>query len=138
MDNLIEKHIEEAETDSLTAKINVGVRVRPGLKADLTEYAEERGLTLASLCESVLENCLNYDINEGRENNRRIKNLENEVNILISRLRTYECLRLYYFHEKLQGQEFNFLNTEGKQVNIKIETVADTYKLILNSFRLKQ
>ncbi len=59
-----------------------------------------------------------------------IRNLEAELDF-------YRKSRLQIFLKKLQGQNFNFIDPDGNQIELTVYSVGDGFTLLINSFKLE-
>jgi hypothetical protein len=58
------------------------------------------------------------------------------ISDLKSQLAFYERSRLQDFLKKLQGQHYKFIDPDGNQIEITVNSVADVFILLVNSFKL--
>lgn len=90
------------------------------------QRAEEMGISLSAFVDSQL-------IYGEESDDRYAKNLAN----LQERLKFYENSRLLNFLKKLQGQHFKFTDPDGNQIELTVNSVADVFTLLVNSFKLE-
>lgn len=114
-----------------TSKVTLGFKCTPQLKIQLAALAAKNGLTLSSYTEMILI-----------EGQRIIENQKSEIVKLKSslinqkqKLEFYECPILQKLFLENKNQLHRYKNSQGETVNLRIETLEDTYTIIINSFK---
>jgi hypothetical protein len=136
---LMEKIIANANPKALnidaikysTSKVTLGFKCNPELKVKLAEDAELNGLTLSAYTELMLTETHQY-LQGYKKENAKLKSIM--VN-LKNKLDFYECPELIKLFENNKNQVHTYKNTEGKDINLKVETLQDAYIIIINSFK---
>ncbi len=121
-------------------KVTIGFKAAPHLKIKLSEAANELGFTTSEFIESLL---LNFqDIKTFDKSIDDVKVLNNEMSREIVKLKSkvafYECPKLKEFHRATLGETGKYVNENGQPVNLKINTIEDTYTFIINSFKIDE
>lgn len=114
-----------------TSKVTLGFKCNPELKVKLAEDAELNGLTLSAYTELILNETHQY-LEGYKKENAKLKSIM--VN-LKNKLDFYECPELVKLFENNKNQLHTYKNREGKDINLKVETLQDAYIIIINSFK---
>lgn len=113
----------ETPVSQSSNKITIGFKANPELKLALSNAAQELNLTLSAYVEMIVAN--NYN------------SLEKDANIneLKARIDFYENRILQDLFKKYRGQTLDFVNSDGCPMSITINTLQDTYNVIINCFK---
>jgi hypothetical protein len=94
-------------------------------KNNWQQEADYAGLPLSSYLDGKLTL---FDENE--------ENYLRTVSDLNERLKFYENSRLQDFLKRLQGKQFNFIDTDGNQIDVTVASVQDVFTLLIHSFKI--
>lgn len=132
---IIDKN-DEAKLSDDQRKVTLGFRCLPSVKAELSEIAESKGLTLSAYVESIL--------NEIPERDELVNNLITEnkkmldrIALLSKRLTIYENEYLHELYKSHRNKNVTYTNTKGEKVEKEIQILPDVYEVIINSFQHK-
>lgn len=128
--NLNPKALNKDVLYGISKKVTLGFKCTPYLKLELIKRSEQLELCLSEYVENIVSNCL-----FGMEQNHPIA-LEKSLEIerLKQRLATYENDLLIGFFHKLKGKEIEYLDHDGVEVKVCIQSLKDVYLLVLASF----
>lgn len=106
--------------------VTVAFKTTSNRKNNLQQEADYAALPLSSYIDSKL---ILADENEEKH--------FDEIRKLSVKLDFYEKSRLLNFLKKLQGQHFKFNDPDGNQIELTVNSVADVFTLLVNSFKLE-
>ncbi len=106
--------------------VTVAFKTTTSRKNNLQQEADYADIPLSSYIDAKL---MLADENEEKH--------VNEMRKLRAGLDFYEKSRLLNFLKKLQGQHFKFTDPDGNQIELTVNSVADVFTLLVNSFKLE-
>lgn len=113
-------------------KVVIGCKGDPALKWEITQEAEEAGMSSSEYMETILENRhIKDDVASLRFQLREAKN---DKDLALRKLEAYE-VRLASFFQKYAGQSLPFRKADGTQVDRIINTPIDLLDCILSSLK---
>lgn len=121
------KALQLGGLDSITKKVTVGFKCHAKIKLQLAKDAHKYGLTLSEYVENLLldlDNASQQETNENFELKKMIGFYENDI--------------LKNLFTQYENQEFNFKNTGGSDLKIKVKELKDIYTIIINSYKINK
>jgi hypothetical protein len=112
-------------------KVTLGFKCSPQLKLQLAQKAANSGLTLSAYVESFLENSDKANI----ELTQSFQKLTNENIVLSQKIRFYENDILKALEKNYKGKKVSYINSKGETINLEIQSLADVYTVMINSFK---
>ena len=118
-------------------KVNVTFRCAPAVKMAMIQEADKMGVTLSDYVESLVSVRRSekdaaaslIEANDERDILRKkVKDLEEDLEF-------YEKGKLADMFEKTKGTTVSVPGKGGARMSVKIATVRDVYKVIINSFQ---
>ena len=116
------------------SSVTLGFKCPPELKLILAEEAENAGLTLSSyVCQLV-----NFEMEEKFRLHQQNQLLTAAVEKFEGDLKFFKNKQLLDLFEKQKGKKTSYINRDGKEVNVIINSIEDVYELMINSFKYEQ
>ncbi|HVA97726.1 MAG TPA: hypothetical protein VNG53_02440 [Bacteroidia bacterium] len=112
-------------------KINVSFKCNPSLKSSLCKKAELLGISLSSHLETILQTG-QYSEKPLAEKDEKIKKLEERI------LYYEQHAKIKNLYKNHKGQTLSYMDSENRNINLKIDSEKDVLTLIINSFNNKK
>jgi hypothetical protein len=119
-------------------KVTVGFKCHPELKTALLKEAKQLDISLSEYTESIVLNRQAVNKTESITTNDEILQYQKTIEQLKQRLAFYENNLLYDLYNAHKDEVVNYINSEGKTVELKINELTDVYTILINSFKINK
>lgn len=118
------------------AKVVIGFTTTPEFKLKLADEATALKMTLSALVELRLLNFHQNSINQNTNATQKDDILRKRVNELENKLAQYENNQLREIYNAVKNETHIITTVDNQEITINIQSMFDTYLLLLNSFTL--
>jgi hypothetical protein len=126
--------LDEANVDSnQEPKITIAFRGYGWLKSRLAEKATAMGFSVSEYCELRFIDDVNSESPSYLE---KLDHLNDQIAKLGEKLSFYEASKLQEHFKRLRGKEIHFVDVDGNEVNVVVNTMQDAYKILVHSFQI--
>ena len=116
------------------SSVTLGFKCPPELKLILAEEAEKSGLTLSSYVCQVVD----FEMKEKFLLRQQNELLTAALDKVESELKFFKNKHLLDLLQKQKGKAATYINRDGKEVNVVVNSIEDVFELIINSFKYQQ
>ena len=103
------------------AKLTTSFKCTPEYKESLAQQANAVDMSLSEYLEARLQ----YS-----------EKIEEELDDIKSKLLAYECPKLREHLKKLAGKAIRFIDADGNEINVTVNSLQDVYKILVHSFQI--
>ena len=108
-------------TPSSKAKLTTSFKCSADYKDNLAQQANGVDMSLSEYIEARLQ----YS-----------EKLEEELDDIKSKLSVYECPKLREHLKRLAGKVIQFIDADGNEINVTVNSLPDVYKILVHSFQI--
>jgi len=119
-------------------KVTVGFKCHPEIKTALLKEATQLEISLSEYTESIVLNRQKETKLKSSINNDEILQHQKSIEELKQQLAFYENNLLYDLYHAHKDEIVNYINKEGKTVELKINELTDVYTILINSFKINK